>query len=426
MLAAVSRWPDKLWFWVSLVTLIAALTALAAVPTNVSSPDPSSPAEGAALSEQPPSTDDSILSTANLRFCRFQQVRLEALGPLTNGADLAVFHALAEDWNKRCADRGFDRDERRAVEAQAIERRELLQLEGRALLSAWRRKIHLTTPLPGASNPSAPDTALASTQALPSIITLGVAAKLEADAVSWPSPKNPGLALLRQNVAARVQRRLTELGYVVSPIDGIWGAASRMALRRFKDANGLLQDDVLDGETVARLFSTSAIEVPGAAVPATPDALVFPTAYLPPDEARMNPLNGEDAEQIQRRLAELGYYAGSDHGIWGGASREALRVFKTANGLANDDQWDAATERALAEPLPVQAREQPIPERLKVKNAFFDFKSEPIHPRPVSSAAPKRSAKPLKPSAASSLSLAEAPRPPAPIPQVGPVASRTP
>ena len=64
----------------------------------------------------------------------------------------------------------------------------------------------------------------------------------------------------------------------------------------------------------------------------------------------MNPLNREDAEQIQRRLAELGYYAGSDDGVWGAASRNALRGFKTVNRLANDDEWDAATanQRAAA------------------------------------------------------------------------------
>src|SRR5436305_10866479 len=239
--------------------LAIAFAALAVVPTEMSTRDPQVPSGGGALIEEPSSTDTPAFSQAHMRFCRFQQVRLEGVGPLTDAADLAVFQALAQDWNTRCAGRSYEHPERRTVDAEAIERRELLESEGRSLLRAWRRKIRVAMKTPANSIPPASDSALASMPALPSIITFGVTGKVETEAISWPMPSNPGLALLHQSVAARVQRRLTELGYIISPVDGIWGAASRMALRHFKEANGLLSDDVLDGETVARLFSTSAV-----------------------------------------------------------------------------------------------------------------------------------------------------------------------
>src|SRR5262245_31065030 len=50
--------------------------------------------------------------------------------------------------------------------------------------------------------------------------------------------------------------------------------------------------------------------------------------------------NRSDARFIQRRLRELGYYSGGGNGVWGAASRNALRDFKTMNGLQADDRWD--------------------------------------------------------------------------------------
>lgn len=51
---------------------------------------------------------------------------------------------------------------------------------------------------------------------------------------------------------------------------------------------------------------------------------------------------------VQSRLKELGYYAGQVDGIWGTASRTALRNFKLQqSGLRYDDRWDLATQRAL-------------------------------------------------------------------------------
>ena len=133
----------------------------------------------------------------------------------------------------------------------------------------------------------------------------------------------------------------------------------------------------------------------------------------------MNPLNREDAEQIQRRLAELGYYAGSDDGVWGAASRNALRGFKTVNRLVNDEEWDAAAEQVLSAVQALHSPERGMVQRQKPKiggEAKFESASAraavPLPPkRPVRSSASTRSGGRAVPPV-----VRDAPRPPAPIP----------
>ena len=63
--------------------------------------------------------------------------------------------------------------------------------------------------------------------------------------------------------------------------------------------------------------------------------------------AERNPPNRSDTASIQRKLQELGYYAGDDKGVWGDASRRALQDFKRMNGLQDDDKRDRETEAQL-------------------------------------------------------------------------------
>jgi len=60
-----------------------------------------------------------------------------------------------------------------------------------------------------------------------------------------------------------------------------------------------------------------------------------------------NPSNRTDAIWIQTKLRDLGYFAANTSGVWGSASRNALRDFKTMNGLREDDKWDQETEKRL-------------------------------------------------------------------------------
>ena len=83
-----------------------------------------------------------------------------------------------------------------------------------------------------------------------------------------------------------------------------------------------------------------------AAIPLPPEPMMVTPIPLP-HEAERNPSNPADALWIQTKLRELGYYAGNGNGVWGAASRSALRDFKTMNGLQEDDKWDHETEQRL-------------------------------------------------------------------------------
>jgi len=80
---------------------------------------------------------------------------------------------------------------------------------------------------------------------------------------------------------------------------------------------------------------------------AQPARRVQEAALPPPPELERNPSNRSDAIWIQAKLHDLGYFAGNGNGIWGPASRSALRDFKAMNGLAEDDKWDRETEQRL-------------------------------------------------------------------------------
>lgn len=366
------------------------------------------------LAEERPLRDaEHEFTRANLRYCTFQQIRLEALGPITEGADLVVFNALVDDWNVRCTEYRHRAEDKEAVDAQAGRRRALLEVEGRALMNVWRRKIVTTVQQrPLSAGPDAGDATAAAVapeqpsdaaERLPLLITLGRATVDESDRAF--SLRSPSLALLRGDVATRVQRRLNDLGYTITPVDGTWGSASRAALRRFKKANGLLGNDAFDAETVTRLFSTSAVKA--AADQHKDETATVETVYPPPPAADMNPLNRADGQRIQQRLADLGYYNGREDAGWGAASRAALRRFKTANGLGHTEEWDAPAEAVLFDEQAVRGDAAPNEARKSVTP-------------PVAAAVPlppKRPAPPTKTTEpATAMAPRDAPRPPGLIP----------
>lgn len=162
------------------------------------------------------------------------------------------------------------------------------------------------------------------------------------------------LNLLDRTDSANVQQRLMALGYLNGVADGIWGPRSRAALKEFRRTNGLGPDDRWDVKTQTALMSERALRVGSAPLPFVPGA-ASDASYSPPEGAMRNPLNRSDALWAQARMRDLGFYAIDGEGIWGPASRDALRDFKAMNGLPADDVWDAATEQALGGLAPVRA-----------------------------------------------------------------------
>ncbi|MGO4389072.1 peptidoglycan-binding protein [Microvirga sp. 2YAF29] len=305
--------------------------------------------------EMPPVGDGSRLFTASqIRYCLFQQVRLETIRTeLSESQDVSRFNGMIDDWNSRCSRYRYRESEMTAAQFSLSSKRSELQAEGRRIASSMP-----SSPPPASSStynsaPAAP-VAIPQTQLPPPASApapspvqplpppVEIAQTPSAGAGSYAAEPSD---LMRVENATRIQQRLADLGYFSGIVDGMWGPRSRTALRDFKLANGLARDDVWDERTETTLFTQYARYASGTLTSKT-DRWV-PADYPPPLGASLNPLNKPDAVRVQHRLSELGFYSGAGDGVWGLGSRYSLRDFKAVNNLPGDDSWDARTEKAL-------------------------------------------------------------------------------
>ena len=166
---------------------------------------------------------------------------------------------------------------------------------------------------------------------------------LSEPAPSSEAPQDPiaaGTVLLDPSVsddAKTIQRRLVQLGFYKMAVDGAWGQGSRAALRDYKTVNHLPKDDHWDKETQLALFGKGSSAAPPVD---TSDPIASGAVFL-------NPADSQDAQTIQGRLAELGFYNGGIDGVWGSESRAALQAFKKKNSLPDPQKWDKPTQMLL-------------------------------------------------------------------------------
>jgi hypothetical protein len=186
-------------------------------PTPLPSPDDTS--------ETPPAAHStSTLTPAELRFCLFQQARLDYIRDALTPSDGTNFNSLVDDWNSRCVKRQYwDRDENTSRSALLLARPRL-KTEAEALLRKWR-----TAPIFGSSVDSAPTIVTAANSAL--------------------------LDLANPAAASQIQQRLKDLGYYDHVVDGVFGANSRSALKAYKIEHSLGSNDAWDMATQQVLFS---------------------------------------------------------------------------------------------------------------------------------------------------------------------------
>jgi hypothetical protein len=85
---------------------------------------------------RPPEHDGSrSLSRAELRWCMFNDIRIEAARPDMRAAkqgQVQAFNAAVAEWNQGCRRYRYARSDRDAVQRQLAERRAALEAEGRA------------------------------------------------------------------------------------------------------------------------------------------------------------------------------------------------------------------------------------------------------------------------------------------------------
>lgn len=129
-------------------------------------------------------------------------------------------------------------------------------------------------------------------------------------------------------VVELVQRMLNEKGYACGSADGIFGAKTESAVRSYQKAKGLSVDGIVGDNTYAKLLADSLLK---------------------------NGSRGELVKQLQTRLNEQGYKAGTADGIFGRNTEQAVKALQSVAGITVDGKVGKNTWTALLEGTGVPA-----------------------------------------------------------------------
>jgi N-acetylmuramoyl-L-alanine amidase len=117
---------------------------------------------------------------------------------------------------------------------------------------------------------------------------------------------------------ADVQQRLSGLGLSSDDDDGVFGEATRSAVRTFQQGRGLSADGIVGPDTWRSLVAASF---------RLGDRMLYVTRPQ---------LFGDDIRDLQRRLNRLGFDCGYDDGLYGPQTFDAVRDFQLNVGLNVD------------------------------------------------------------------------------------------
>ncbi len=179
---------------------------------------PSRPAE-----EKPPVGRNNVLSTAQIRYCLAEKIRLDAAGAVINNyidSDVDRFNGYIDNYNNRCGEFLYQEGTLESARREVEPYRRQLQAEGR---SRFVRSPSATT-------------------------------RLQTPAQT-PQPAHPSPDVTVQSI----QHRLNELGYDAGPADGLDGARTRNAISSFQRDNSIGVDGIASLEILQRLRSVESI-----------------------------------------------------------------------------------------------------------------------------------------------------------------------
>ena len=137
-----------------------------------------------------------------------------------------------------------------------------------------------------------------------------------------------------------LQKRLKELGYYTSSIDGSYGAQTVAAVKAFQKKNGLTADGVAGSTTLKKLNSTSAVAATTSTTSTTTTTTTTTTTLKKGDK-------GDAVKALQTRLKALGYYNTTVDSDYGAQTVAAVKAFQKKNGLTQTGTADATTLKAI-------------------------------------------------------------------------------
>lgn len=157
----------------------------------------------------------------------------------------------------------------------------------------------------------------------------------------------------------QMQQRLIQLGYLSGTADGKYGTDTAEAVYNFQKMNGILRDGIAGAQTLAKLYSATAVK-PTAAPTATPRPTSGSTSSGSSSSGSAEEDNegigttvrqgdsNEAVRTLQEFLIDLGYLSGKADGDFGIKTYRALVAFQSANklsadGIAGSKTWNKLT-----------------------------------------------------------------------------------
>lgn len=183
---------------------------------------PSPPTENYDQAKPPVGTGQKF-SIENIRYCLYQKEMMIYLRPrLTTDPIIDHFNSMVDDYNSRCSNFQYYKDELSTVQAEVVTRSNEIHVEADAIYQNWEAD-RSATPAPQSTN----------------VPVTGSVTKYD---------------ITTYDGAQVVQHKLQVLGYYSGIADGSWGPASKAALRAWKRANNMPDNDSWDDLTEQMLM----------------------------------------------------------------------------------------------------------------------------------------------------------------------------
>ena len=170
----------------------------------------------------------------------------------------------------------------------------------------------------------------------------------------------------------KIQTRLSELGYPIWKIDGIYGDETQLAINLFCDAIHVREHRYITLKVQTKLFAKNA---------------PYYDPYLPLKVGDQ----GVSVLYMQTRLKELGYDPGKPDGVYGKNTVAAVALFQAVNGMSpGPGDREKPGEAASSELLELLFAPEPTP------SPFPVITPTPV-PAPTATPVPTATPEPTKP-----------------------------
>lgn len=144
-----------------------------------------------------------------------------------------------------------------------------------------------------------------------------------------------------------VQNRLKALGYFTDKVDGKYDGGTAAAVKAFQKRNGLDADGVAGTKTYKKLYGSNPVAAPQEDNEDEEESTGNDGGFKIPTRTLRKGCTGEDVENLQQRLKDLGYYTGLVDGSYGNGTVEAVKAFQTRHKLTPDGVAGTNTYKKL-------------------------------------------------------------------------------